>query len=44
VSFGPGLFELMAVLGKDVVVRRIKSAIEFIENSTLNNFLGAKGG
>jgi glutamyl/glutaminyl-tRNA synthetase len=31
VSFGPGLFELMAVLGKDTVIRRMKKAIGFIE-------------
>jgi glutamyl-tRNA synthetase len=28
VSFGPGLFELMEVLGKDAVVRRINAAIK----------------
>ena len=31
VSFGPGLFELMSVLGKEIVVRRIKNAISYIE-------------
>jgi glutamyl-tRNA synthetase len=31
VSFGPGLFELMALLGKETVVRRMKKAITFIE-------------
>jgi glutamyl-tRNA synthetase len=31
VSFGPGLFELMAVLGKETVIRRMKKAIVFIE-------------
>jgi glutamyl-tRNA synthetase len=31
VSFGPGLFELMAALGRESVVRRIKTAIAFIE-------------
>jgi glutamyl-tRNA synthetase len=30
VSFGPGLFELMEVLGKETVIRRIKRAIEKI--------------
>jgi glutamyl-tRNA synthetase len=30
-SFGPGLFELMTVLGKDTVLRRIDTAISFIE-------------
>ena len=30
VSFGPGLFELMEVLGKDAVVRRIEKAIKRI--------------
>ncbi|MCU0609412.1 MAG: glutamate--tRNA ligase [Chitinispirillaceae bacterium] len=30
VSFGPGLFELMAVLGKETVLRRIKKAISHI--------------
>ena len=33
ISFGPGLFELMAVLGNEIVVRRIKKAIAFIEDS-----------
>jgi len=32
VSFGPGLFELMEVLGKDAVLRRITRAVEFINN------------
>jgi len=31
VSFGPGLFELMAALGKETVIRRIKKAMSFIE-------------
>ena len=31
VSFGPGLFELMATLGKDTVLRRIDRALYFIE-------------
>jgi glutamyl-tRNA synthetase len=26
VSFGPGLFELMEALGKEIVIRRIKTA------------------
>jgi glutamyl-tRNA synthetase len=30
VSFGPGLFELMSVLGKETVARRIKNAISYI--------------
>ena len=33
VSFGPGLFELMSVLGKEIVVRRIKNAISYIEKN-----------
>jgi glutamyl-tRNA synthetase len=33
VSFGPGLFELMAILGKEAVVRRINKAIIFIEHN-----------
>lgn len=32
VSFGPGLFELLEVLGKETVVRRMKSAIAWLEN------------
>lgn len=28
VSFGPGLFELLEALGKEVVIRRIKAAVE----------------
>ena len=28
VSFGPGLFELLEVLGKEVVIRRMKAAVE----------------
>jgi glutamyl-tRNA synthetase len=31
VSSGPGLFELMAVLGKETVIRRINKAVSFIE-------------
>ena len=31
ISFGPGLFELMAALGREAVVRRMKTAILFIE-------------
>ncbi len=30
VSFGPGLFELMALLGRETVVRRLKKAAGFI--------------
>ncbi|MBN1129972.1 MAG: glutamate--tRNA ligase [Chitinispirillaceae bacterium] len=33
VSFGPGLFELMAALGRETVVRRIKAAIVWIEKT-----------
>jgi glutamyl-tRNA synthetase len=33
VSFGPGLFELMAVLGQETVIRRMKAAIAFIERA-----------
>jgi glutamyl-tRNA synthetase len=33
VSFGPGLFELMATLGRETVVRRMKAAIAFIERT-----------
>jgi glutamyl-tRNA synthetase len=33
VSFGPGLFEMMEVLGKDTVLGRIKKAIEYIETN-----------
>jgi glutamyl-tRNA synthetase len=36
VSFGPGLFELMVVLGKDCVIRRINKAIDFIKNTKSN--------
>jgi glutamyl-tRNA synthetase len=32
VSFGPGLFELMGVLGKEVVIRRIRKAVSVMEN------------
>ncbi|MFP4014062.1 MAG: glutamate--tRNA ligase [Chitinispirillaceae bacterium] len=31
VSFGPGLFELLEMLGKDTVLRRVDKAIEFIK-------------
>ncbi|MFP4163056.1 MAG: glutamate--tRNA ligase [Chitinispirillaceae bacterium] len=31
VSFGPGLFELLEVLGKETVLRRLNKAIEFIK-------------
>lgn len=30
VSFGPGLFELLAILGKETVVRRMRKAVEWI--------------
>lgn len=33
VSFGPGLFELLSILGKEVVLRRIKTAVSFIERN-----------
>jgi glutamyl-tRNA synthetase len=33
VSFGPGLFELMEVLGKETVVRRMKKAIDWIKGN-----------
>ncbi len=32
VSFGPGLFELLELLGKETVVRRMKSAVTWLEN------------
>ncbi len=32
VGFGPGLFELMALLGKETVIRRLKKAITIIES------------
>jgi glutamyl-tRNA synthetase len=35
VSFGPGLFEMMEVLGKDTVVKRITKAIELIERENV---------
>jgi glutamyl-tRNA synthetase len=31
VSFGPGLFEMMEALGKETVIRRIRTAIEKIK-------------
>jgi glutamyl-tRNA synthetase len=38
VSFGPGLFELMEILGKETIIRRLQKAIEYIENSRkINN-------
>jgi glutamyl-tRNA synthetase len=33
VSFGPGLFEMMELLGKETVVRRIRKAIDKITNN-----------
>ncbi|MBN2037522.1 MAG: glutamate--tRNA ligase [Chitinispirillaceae bacterium] len=33
VSFGPGLFELMTLLGRETVVRRMKAAIAHIEQA-----------
>jgi glutamyl-tRNA synthetase len=35
VSFGPGLFELMVALGRETVVRRMKTAIAFIQRAGL---------
>jgi glutamyl-tRNA synthetase len=35
VSFGPGLFEMLEVLGKDVVIRRIDNAVEWIKGKTI---------
>jgi len=32
-TFGPGLFELMAVIGKDECIRRIEKAIEWIKSN-----------
>jgi len=32
VSFGPGLFELMEVLGRETVIRRMKKAVLYIES------------
>jgi glutamyl-tRNA synthetase len=32
VSFGPGLFEIMAALGRETVVRRLEKAMKFIES------------
>ncbi|HEX3019547.1 MAG TPA: glutamate--tRNA ligase [Chitinispirillaceae bacterium] len=37
VSFGPGLFELLETLGKDIVIRRITTAINFIRGNLNNN-------
>ncbi|RKY65274.1 MAG: hypothetical protein DRP99_00500 [Candidatus Latescibacterota bacterium] len=30
-TFGPGLFEMLALLGKETVLRRLDRAIEFLE-------------
>jgi len=35
ISFGPGLFEMMEVLGKETVLRRINKAINFIQKNIL---------
>ncbi|MBN2189404.1 MAG: glutamate--tRNA ligase [Chitinispirillaceae bacterium] len=35
-SFGPGLFELMSLLGKETVLRRMNKAVEFIHKSSKN--------
>lgn len=35
VSFGPGLFELMEALGREIVVRRMRAAINFIDTLKL---------
>lgn len=32
VSFGPGLFEMMVLLGKETVIRRMQKAVSFINN------------
>ena len=32
ISFGPGLFEVLALLGKETVVRRLRRAIEVIRS------------
>ncbi len=37
VSFGPGLFELLEVLGKETVIRRIITAINFIRGNMKND-------
>jgi glutamyl-tRNA synthetase len=35
VSFGPGLFEMMELLGRETVLRRLRKAVEWIgENET----------
>jgi glutamyl-tRNA synthetase len=36
-SFGPGLFEMMEVLGKETVLRRINRAVEAIRKSGIGN-------
>jgi glutamyl-tRNA synthetase len=33
VSFGPGLFEMMELLGKETVIRRMKNAVQWIEKN-----------
>jgi glutamyl-tRNA synthetase len=33
VSFGPGLFEMMVLLGKETVIRRMQKAIGFINTN-----------
>ena len=37
VSFGPGLFELMEVLGKDVVIRRMTTAVEWLTKTEIRS-------
>jgi glutamyl-tRNA synthetase len=34
ISFGPGLFEMMELLGKDTVIRRMKTAVSWIEKNS----------
>ena len=37
ISYGPGLFELLETLGKETVIRRMKLAIEWIEENKFNS-------
>jgi len=34
VSFGPGLFEMLELLGKNTVVRRMRAAIQWLDSRT----------
>ena len=36
VSFSPGIFEVMELLGKDRVIKRLKTAIHFLESHPIN--------